>query len=144
MACAFCYYGVVFLTTEIFEQNDANDRLLLRNQSEFSVNNNSLVGNATMDENGYINGVCHAERDSCMLTTKDYVDLLWITLAEFPGKLLPCFEMEIITIIHCGWNSHWILLRHFGDHLCSGQNWKKEDNGSSISTVCSCNFCIPV
>lgn len=56
MTCAFCYYGLVLMTTELFETSIDHD------------------------------GDCAA--DCRPLQTTDYMDLLWTTLAEFPGKLL--------------------------------------------------------
>ena len=71
MACAFCYYGVVFMSTELFEQLDAK------------ANNISIIE----EYNNKTSGACDPDRASCtMLSTSDYVGLLWITLAEFPGK----------------------------------------------------------
>lgn len=63
-ACAFCYYGVVLMTTELFE---ASER-----QCSGSVEMKSV-------------DTCTA--DCRQLNTQDYMDLLWTTLAEFPGKL---------------------------------------------------------
>uniref|UniRef100_A0A8C6TJM1 SV2 related protein b n=1 Tax=Neogobius melanostomus TaxID=47308 RepID=A0A8C6TJM1_9GOBI len=60
---AFCYYGIVLLTTEMFQDGDACGSELMKSEP-----------------------TC---RLGCKdLTTKDYVDLLWTTLAEFPGVLL--------------------------------------------------------
>lgn len=56
MTCAFCYYGLVLMTTELFE--------------------------TSMDHFG----TCAA--DCRPLETTDYMDLLWTTLAEFPGLIL--------------------------------------------------------
>lgn len=53
MSCAFCYYGLVLMSTEIFG----------------GKNRTPTPG---LDD-------CHA------LATTDYMDLLWTTLAEFPG-----------------------------------------------------------
>lgn len=74
MACAFCYYGLVLMTTELFETSatlcspDANVR-------------------------------AHANEDTCsadckQLQTTDYMDLLWTTLAEFPGIFATIFIIE--------------------------------------------------
>lgn len=64
MACAFCYYGVVLMTTELFESSNSlcSDR--------------PVVSFKPVD-------TCSA--DCKELTTRDYMDLLWTTLAEFPG-----------------------------------------------------------
>nr|CAD7413007.1 unnamed protein product [Timema poppensis] len=62
--CAFCYYGVVLMTTELFESAVSS---CTRNQS---------MGLKPLES-------CTAECKT--LTTQDYIDLLWTTLAEFPG-----------------------------------------------------------
>nr|CAD7410323.1 unnamed protein product [Timema cristinae] len=62
--CAFCYYGVVLMTTELFESTESS---CTRNQS---------MGLKPLES-------CTAECKT--LTTQDYIDLLWTTLAEFPG-----------------------------------------------------------
>lgn len=75
------------MSTEIFEQNDARDALRLRNESISGdgITGVGLIPNITEDT-GIVNGTCDSERPTChMLTAKDYVALLWITLAEFPG-----------------------------------------------------------
>lgn len=54
MSCAFCYYGLVLMSTELF-----------------GGYNNRTDPDGTSD--------CHP------LETTDYMDLLWTTLAEFPG-----------------------------------------------------------
>lgn len=62
MSCAFCYYGLVLMTTELFE-----------------------------GDGGDLEQSCAA--DCRPLQTTDYMDLLWTTLAEFPGKSLTDFTM---------------------------------------------------
>ncbi|KAG8232729.1 hypothetical protein J437_LFUL013322 [Ladona fulva] len=62
LSCAFCYYGVVLMTTELFEASD---------------------GLCLPLESGTIPEACAA--DCRELNTTDYIDLLWTTLAEFPG-----------------------------------------------------------
>lgn len=69
MTCAFCYYGVVLISTEIL--GDTPKDIVTGNVS-------LLQGNGTECKNP----------DHKMLTPTDYVDLLWTTLAEFPGTLL--------------------------------------------------------
>lgn len=72
LACAFCYYGMVLMSTELLagaakaeEEGDC-------------LNRNGNSGNFSSIE------TCSA---GCrVLTTTDYTDLLWTTLAEFPGK----------------------------------------------------------
>ncbi|KPJ11124.1 Synaptic vesicle 2-related protein [Papilio machaon] len=63
MSCAFCYYGLVLMTTELFETDSDG--------SEES---------------------CAA--DCRPLQTTDYMDLLWTTLAEFPGIFATIFIIE--------------------------------------------------
>ena len=69
MACAFCYYGVVLMTTEMFE---ASENRCSKTDTSFS----------------HLNPVDTCSADCKELTTTDYIDLLWTTLAEFPGTLL--------------------------------------------------------
>ncbi|XP_026315751.1 synaptic vesicle 2-related protein [Hyposmocoma kahamanoa] len=63
MSCAFCYYGLVLMTTELFETEP----------------------DGTGDS-------CAA--DCRPLQTTDYMDLLWTTLAEFPGIFATIFVIE--------------------------------------------------
>lgn len=63
MSCAFCYYGLVLMTTELFE-----------------------------GDGGELNQTCAA--DCRPLQTTDYMDLLWTTLAEFPGIFATIFIIE--------------------------------------------------
>ncbi|XP_033845976.1 synaptic vesicle 2-related protein [Periophthalmus magnuspinnatus] len=68
---AFCYYGIVLLTTEMFQDGDAC----------------GTTQGAKAD-------LCRLE---CKyLTTEDYKDLLWTTLAEFPGILIVLFAIDRI------------------------------------------------
>lgn len=64
LANAFSYFGVVLMTTELFEQGESCKSRL-----------SPSVGEA-------IEPSC--QLDCKMLTVSDYVDLLWTTLAEFP------------------------------------------------------------
>lgn len=65
MSCAFCYYGLVLMSTELFGAGP-------------NINNiNTGDGNA-----------CRP------LATTDYMDLLWTTLAEFPGIFATIFIIE--------------------------------------------------
>ncbi|XP_055690873.1 synaptic vesicle 2-related protein [Lutzomyia longipalpis] len=63
MSCAFCYYGLVLMSTELF----SGDR-------------KPVVAGDIED--------CHP------LSTDDYLDLLWTTLAEFPGIFATIAVME--------------------------------------------------
>lgn len=70
MACAFCYYGLVLMTTELFES---------------STNNCS-------GESPHLQPADTCAAECKQLQTTDYMDLLWTTLAEFPGMLFPCLK----------------------------------------------------
>lgn len=63
MACAFCYYGLVLMSTELL--GGYKDRIDQDNSTD-----------------------CHP------LATTDYMDLLWTTLAEFPGIFGTIFIIE--------------------------------------------------
>ncbi|XP_060520106.1 synaptic vesicle 2-related protein [Cylas formicarius] len=71
-SCAFCYYGLVLMTTELFETST----LIC---SEHPIPIQSL-------------DTCSA--DCRQLQTTDYIDLLWTTLAEFPGIFITIFIIE--------------------------------------------------
>ncbi|KAK2585179.1 hypothetical protein KPH14_008677 [Odynerus spinipes] len=73
MATAFCYYGVVLMTTELFHTSSEQ------------------CGSWTDDEK--IENTCQLE---CRLRRGDYIDLLWTTLAEFPGIFSTVFAIEKI------------------------------------------------
>lgn len=70
MACAFCYYGLVLMTTELFENS----------------------GTCNSKKSPVDEEVCSA--DCKQLQTTDYMDLLWTTLAEFPGIFATIFIIE--------------------------------------------------
>lgn len=63
MACAFCYYGLVLMSTELF-----GGELDLTSPEEL--------------------------RECRPLQTNDYLDLLWTTLAEFPGIFITIYIIE--------------------------------------------------
>ncbi len=74
LACAFCYYGMVLMSTELLagaakaeEEGDC-------------LNRNMGRGNSSFIED--CSAGCRA------LTSTDYTDLLWTTLAEFPGNII--------------------------------------------------------
>uniref|UniRef100_A0A2M4AFE9 Putative synaptic vesicle transporter sv2 major facilitator superfamily n=2 Tax=Anopheles triannulatus TaxID=58253 RepID=A0A2M4AFE9_9DIPT len=68
MSCAFCYYGLVLMSTELF-----------------GGKNKTIVDGAG-EEPGMI--------DCQPLATTDYMDLLWTTLAEFPGIFATIYVIE--------------------------------------------------
>lgn len=72
MACAFCYYGLVLMTTQLFEASNSLCSSEPTNQLKFET--------------------CAAECKQ--LQTTDYMDLLWTTLAEFPGIFITIFIIE--------------------------------------------------
>ena len=69
--CSFSYYGLVLLTTELF-QHDIPDG------GCFSASSGEEICNMVCRE----------------LTTKDYTDLMWTTFAEFPGCLVTIAIIE--------------------------------------------------
>ncbi|XP_066974498.1 synaptic vesicle 2-related protein isoform X2 [Macrobrachium rosenbergii] len=69
-SCAFCYYGIVLMTTELFE---AKGNLC------------SISGTE---------GVYTCSADCRPLNSEDYLDLLWTTLAEFPGIFFTILVIE--------------------------------------------------
>lgn len=70
LACAFCYYGMVLMSTELL----AGAAIA---EEEGDCLNRNRGGNSSSRED------CSA---GCrVLTSADYTDLLWTTLAEFPG-----------------------------------------------------------
>jgi len=71
-ASAFCYYGIVLMTTEMFELSEED------------------LCSAPQGWEGA--EVCQA---SCKpLQQEDYIDLLWTTLAEFPGIFFTIIVIE--------------------------------------------------
>ncbi|XP_071946650.1 synaptic vesicle 2-related protein-like isoform X2 [Antedon mediterranea] len=70
-ANAFSYYGIVLLTTELFASGQ---------ECAASVSDVDL----------------RCEAECTTLNTDDYVDLLWTTLAEFPGILLTILLIDLI------------------------------------------------
>lgn len=66
MASAFCYYGVVLMTTELFDTS-----------AEQCADEEQTVAEARIQERQCL--------INCQLSRSDYMDLLWTTLAEFPG-----------------------------------------------------------
>ncbi|KAM0733486.1 Synaptic vesicle 2-related protein [Formica fusca] len=72
MITAFCYYGVVLMTTELFHTSSEQ----------------CGTQDTNKDEN-----TCQLD---CRLQRGDYIDLLWTTLAEFPGIFSTVFAIERI------------------------------------------------
>ncbi|KAK2185940.1 hypothetical protein NP493_218g02002, partial [Ridgeia piscesae] len=73
LANAFSYYGVVLMTTELFETGD-------------SCHGGSEELHAAAEQ------TCQATCKA--LTNKDYTDLLWTTLSEFPGLFITFVIIE--------------------------------------------------
>ncbi|XP_015596532.1 synaptic vesicle 2-related protein [Cephus cinctus] len=73
MTSAFCYYGVVLMTTELFDT---------------STEQCAGWSDARLPETD-----CQL---NCRLGRSDYMDLLWTTLAEFPGIFSTIFAIEKI------------------------------------------------
>ena len=71
MASSFCYYGVVLMTTELF--NTTADQC--GDQAEERIQEKQCLIN-------------------CQLSQGDYMDLLWTTLAEFPGIFSTIYIIE--------------------------------------------------
>ncbi|KAL4223272.1 hypothetical protein ACF0H5_016744 [Mactra antiquata] len=74
LVSAFAYYGIVLMTTELFESPDG-------------------CHGTTKDKSPSDPG-CYVHCKT--LTRDDYVDLTWTTLAEFPGLFLTVFIIERI------------------------------------------------
>lgn len=66
---AFSYYGIVLMTTELFEISDG-----------------------CHGSSKEVTEVCYAECKG--LTTSDYIDLTWTTFAEFPGLFVTVIIIE--------------------------------------------------
>lgn len=69
--CSFAYYGVVLMTTELLQQDTGSSTCSIAKRGECNLS-------------------CHR------LTTHDYVDLLWTTLAEFPGLFVTLLAINYI------------------------------------------------
>ena len=84
LACAFCYYGMVLMSTELLagaaqaeEEGDCLNRNMGRNYNASGTSEDCAAG-------------CR------VLTSTDYTDLLWTTLAEFPGILVTLVVIEFL------------------------------------------------
>lgn len=73
MASAFCYYGIVLITTELL--NTSSERCNIREKNS--------------------NEDCQAST-YCQLSGSDYIDILWTTLAEFLGIFSTIFLIDKI------------------------------------------------
>ena len=73
-ACAFCYYGMVLMSTELLASAAAAE------DEGGCLNRNPGAQGSNADWEDCSAGCKH-------LTRTDYADLLWTTLAEFPGTL---------------------------------------------------------
>lgn len=87
LACAFCYYGMVLMSTELLasaataaEQHDC-------------LNRDGYHGDGVGDNDTFTESCAAGCR---VLTSQDYTDLLWTTLAEFPGILLTVVVIEFM------------------------------------------------
>ncbi|EFX74666.1 hypothetical protein DAPPUDRAFT_199755 [Daphnia pulex] len=81
LACAFCYYGMVLMSTELL----AGAAIA---EEEGDCLNRNRGGNSSSRED------CSA---GCrVLTSADYTDLLWTTLAEFPGIVVTLVVIEFL------------------------------------------------
>lgn len=73
-SCGFLYYGVVLMTTQVFQQVKSGENTCDKETLSTSM----------------------AECGCKLLTVEDYVSLLWTTFAEFPGIFLTMLCMERI------------------------------------------------
>ena len=71
---SFCYYGVVLMSAELFEDQN--------------------IGQLCSQESGSLGQTCSAQCHP--LVTSDYNHLLWTTLAEFPGIMVSLLMIEKI------------------------------------------------
>lgn len=86
MACAFCYYGVVFMSTEILLQDYTAEAAMLAEAKRNSTGGDDMeVANLISNTNLTMIPVNGTLEPCPMLRQADYVELLWTTLAEFPG-----------------------------------------------------------
>ncbi|XP_060839119.1 synaptic vesicle 2-related protein isoform X1 [Rhopalosiphum padi] len=76
LVCAFCYYGIVLMSTGLFESSN---------------NNRTCSSNV---DSGIFKTVQSCTAESHYLTTRDYIDLLWTTLAEFPGIFATIYVID--------------------------------------------------
>ncbi|OXA60411.1 synaptic vesicle 2-related protein [Folsomia candida] len=102
MTCAFCYYGVVLLSTEILGDTPRHRSLtssptitMFGNSSSSSTTLSPLALSLVQGNGTSIMSECK-NPDHKMLTQSDYIDLLWTTLAEFPGILITIFVLDKI------------------------------------------------
>jgi hypothetical protein len=83
-ANAFSYYGLVLLTTEMFQIGNACEGYKYLEFKNVQFKNVIFFDLLASGSPG------HAKVENCFLkclTRNDYIDLLYTTLAEFPGYL---------------------------------------------------------
>lgn len=91
-ANAFSYYGVVLLTTELFQARDSCGceylaTLNKKSNTDTGKPNAVPLARLVAADAAKIEPSCSLE---CKyLTSSDYRDLLWTSLAEFPGDMRP-------------------------------------------------------
>lgn len=116
MACAFCYYGVVLISTEILGENSKSLEPLMAsnsylntsldggfsaNQSGFSLNMLPSPQSLVDDQNETLSDMVCKNPAHKMLSTSDYVKLLWTTLAEFPGMTFCSQYLRVKKLMYC-------------------------------------------
>jgi hypothetical protein len=105
MSCAFCYYGIVLISTEILGEKTKPAVLSLSSNMSFPIgsleNSSSILPGALFLVSDGIPG--SSNETECvnpshnMLTQSDYVDLLWTTLAEFPGLRFTFCHISVVS-----------------------------------------------
>lgn len=114
-ANAFSYYGVVLLTTEFLQDTDSCGckylAILHRSNANATLHarkyklgktkkNNVIFVHLVADSAAKIEPNCSL---GCKyLTSSDYRDLLWTTMAEFPGDIRPLstFSYSSVAVFH--------------------------------------------
>jgi hypothetical protein len=113
--CAFCYYGVVLMTTELF-----------------GVPSDQLCGAIDKQDPETCSVQCKS------LTTSDYVDLLWTTLSEFPGTWFVFLSWArywpLITILTCV--QLFFSRRYLVDDPDHRKSRQEADHGDRTRCVC--------
>ena len=125
IVCAFCYYGIVLMTTELFETSCVDQS---RTESDLE---------------------CAA--DCKELSARDYVDLLWTTIAEFPGWCVCDCKITAlcIRVMFYVFISVWCIYCHcqtwltqYDSHVASNElEWMWKEERVMWFKVLSC--CLP-